>query len=140
MEECHAFTLLLKMIADRGRALFSSMAELPLTEAQCRVVLFIEECGGGPVPQKAIERHLGISHTTAKGLLNRIAEKGFLRTAFDGADARVKNAYVTEKVVKFRESLTENLHALTERMLAGFTDGERKQLNGMLQRVYDNIR
>ncbi|MBR7108598.1 MAG: MarR family transcriptional regulator, partial [Akkermansia sp.] len=83
---------MMKLIADRVSTLFSLRAEVPLMAAQSRVVMYLEACGGGPLSQKEIEQYLNVTHTTAKGLLQRLEEKGFVRTAFDSKDGRVKNA------------------------------------------------
>lgn len=136
----HNITVLMKMIADRGSVLFSQEADFPLTAAQCRVIVYVEGCGQEPVSQRSIERHLGISHTTAKGLLQRLEEKGFLRTAFDGADGRVKNVYMTPKCLQLKELARETFSGVSERMLAGITHEERLQLAGLLERVYNNIK
>lgn len=136
----HNITVLMKMITDRGAVLFSQESELPLTAAQCRVMMYIGNCGQEPVSQRSIERHLGISHTTVKGLLQRLEEKGFLRTAFDGADGRVKNVYMTPKSRRLKEQAHEIFSGVSERMLHGLTHGERLQLAGMLERVWNNIK
>jgi len=135
-----SITLLMKMIADRGAAIFSGENVLPMTSSQCRVVLYLESCGGGPVPQRKIERHLGITHATAKGLLQRLEKKGFLRTAFDSADGRVKNVYLTEQCLQLKEQVRERAARVTGRMLHGLSLEERRQLADMLGRIYDNIK
>ena len=51
-----AISFLMKLIADRVSTLFSLRAEVPLTAAQSRVVMYLEACGGGPWSQKKIEQ------------------------------------------------------------------------------------
>ncbi len=136
----HNIMLLMKMIADRGAAMFSSETDLPLTSAQCSVVVYVESCGGGAVSQKSVERHLGISHSTAKGLLQRLEEKGFLRTAFDGEDGRVKNVYLTDKCLQAKKRMRELINSVSEQMLHGITLAERQLLAGLLEHIYDNIK
>ena len=131
---------MMKLITDRVTTLYALQEELPLTAAQCRVLAYLQACGGGPVSQKAFERHLGVTHTTVKGLLQRLEEKGFVRTAFDCEDGRVKNAYLTEKAEAFREKMMRNTRNLQERILDGITPSEREQLAQLLGRIYDNIK
>ncbi|MBR3945017.1 MAG: winged helix-turn-helix transcriptional regulator, partial [Akkermansia sp.] len=120
--------------------LFSLRAEVPLTAAQSRVVMYLEACGGGPLSQKEIEQYLNVTHTTAKGLLQRLEEKGFVRTAFDSKDGRVKNAYLTEQARKCRDELMGHIRALTDQMMQGISAEEETHLFELLRRVYGNIK
>lgn len=130
----------MKLIADRVSTLFSLRAEVPLTAAQSRVVMYLEACGGGPLSQKEIEQYLNVTHTTAKGLLQRLEEKGFVRTAFDSKDGRVKNAYLTEQARKCRDELMDHIRALTDQMMQGISAEEEIHLFELLRRVYGNIK
>ena len=135
-----AISFLMKLIADRVSTLFSLRAEVPLTAAQSRVVMYLEACGGGPLSQKEIEQYLNVTHTTAKGLLQRLEEKGFVRTAFDSKDGRVKNAYLTEQARKCRDELMDHIRALTDQMMQGISAEEETYLFELLRRVYGNIK
>lgn len=140
MPNRQAISFLMKLITDRVSTLFSLRAEIPLTSAQSRVVMYLEACGGGPVSQRDIEQYLNVSHTTAKGLLQRLEEKGFVRTAFDSHDGRVKNVYITDKAHQSRDELAEHINALTEQMMQGISTEEEQQLFELLRRVYLNIK
>ena len=135
-----AISFLMKLIADRVSTLFSLRADTPVTAAQGRLLMYLEACGGGPVAQRDIEQYLNVSHTTAKGLLQRLEEKGFVRTAFDSSDGRVKNAYVTEKANRCREELAKDIESITTQMMQGLSDDEEQQLFALLRRVYLNIK
>ena len=135
-----AISFLMKLIADRVSTLFSLRADTPVTAAQGRLLMYLEACGGGPVAQRDIEQYLNVSHTTAKGLLQRLEEKVFVRTAFDSSDGRVKNAYVTEKANRCREELAKDIESITTQMMQGLSDDEEQQLFALLRRVYLNIK
>ena len=140
MQHRQAISFLMKLISDRVTCLFQQRADLPLTAAQSRVLMYLEACGGGPMSQRELEQYLNVSHTTAKGLLQRMEEKGFVRTAFDSADGRVKNAYLTDKARRCRDELSCHINALTEMMMTGLSHEEELQLFELLRRVYRNIR
>ena len=130
----------MKMIVDRAETLFSQMEGAPdITPAQCRVLLYLESRKGEAVSQRDIEHHLCVSHTTVKGLLQRLEEKGLVRTAFDSEDGRVKHAYLTPYYHKRHEEAQDAIDRLEGRMMAGFTAAEKRQLATLLQRVADNI-
>ncbi len=140
--ESHPILFKMKMLADRAEMLFTSQMdaglELP-SPAQCRVLMYLNSRNGAAVPQRELEHHLGVSHTTVKGLLQRLEDKGFVRTAFDSADGRVKNVYLAE----YSSRLNEEAHRHSERIegliLAGFSEAEREQLNTLLEKAYNNI-
>lgn len=132
----------MKMIVDRAEALYTEMEGAPdITPAQCRVLLYLESRRGDAeaVSQRDIERHLNVSHTTVKGVLRRLEEKGLVRTAFDSEDGRVKHAYLTPYYHRRHEQASGAIERLEARMLAGFTAAEKRQLNDFLGRMADNI-
>ena len=140
MDNGQAISFLMKLIADRVSTLFSLRADMPVTAAQGRLLMYLEACGGGPVSQRSIEQYLNVTHTTAKGLLQRLEEKGFVRTAFDSSDGRVKNAYVTEKAQLCRESLSQHIDSIISQMMGGISPEEQQVLFDLLRRIYHNIK
>ncbi len=139
MAKEHRIGFMMKMITDRMSSLFAPLMSSVLTAPQCRVLMYLETCGGGPVSQRDVARHLGISHTTAKGLLQRLEEKGFVRTAHDDADARVKNAYLTAKSAQMKHDMEQTVTELNERLLQGVSEEERQMLSRLLNHMYSNI-
>ena len=140
MENRQAISFLMKLIADRVSTLFLQRVDVPLTAAQSRVVMYLEACGGGPLSQREIEQYLNVSHTTAKGLLQRLEEKGFVRTAFDSDDGRVKNVYLTDKAYQCRDELKQHINAMTGQMMQGISEQEEAVLFDLLRRVYVNVK
>ncbi|MBQ1961348.1 MAG: MarR family transcriptional regulator [Akkermansia sp.] len=140
MEESqHSISFMMKMITDRVSSLFAPLMASVLTAPQCRVLMYLETRGGGPVSQRDIGRHLGVSHTTAKGLLQRLEEKGFVRTAHDDADARVKNAYLTTKSAKMKSDMEQSIAEVHEMLLQGVSEEEQAMLARVLNKMYSNI-
>ena len=135
-----AISFLMKLIADRVSTLFETRVEVPLTAAQSRVVMYLEARAGGPVSQRDIEKYLNVTHTTAKGLLQRLEEKGFVRTAFDNHDKRVKNVYLTDLSNRYRDELIDHIKALTGRMMQGISPEDETRLVELLRRIYSNIK
>lgn len=139
MKEKSDILLMMKIISDKASALFSSRAAIPLTATQGHIMAYLRAMEGKGVAQKDIEQHLGVAHSTAKGLLQRLEEKGFVRTAFDSSDRRVKHVYSTEKSRQLKEQIGPLLRKFEEECLVGFSDGELEQLMAMLQRIYANL-
>ncbi len=140
--EEHPVLFTMKMVADRAEVLFNALAEkgveLP-TPAQGRVLMYLKSRNGGPVSQRELEHHLGVSHTTAKGLVQRLEEKGFVRTAFDSEDGRVKHIYLAEYSNRLHAALRKQSQRIEECMLEGLSPAERAELNRLMQHVFRNI-
>ena len=132
----------MKMVVDRAGVLFNALTEKGLdlpTPAQGRVLMYLKSRQGSPVSQRELEQHLGVSHTTAKGLVQRLEEKGLVRSAFDSEDGRVKHIYLAEYSAQLHEATHRQCRKVEECMLEGLSDAERSQLAGLLQKVFHNI-
>lgn len=130
---------LMKMVSDRADAIFAQrVGKLRVTAPQCRLLMYLDSRGGAPVSQRELEHYLGVSHTTVKGLLQRLEEKGYVRTAFDSADKRVKHAYLTEAFYRLQMDARQSLQDFEEALTAGFSADEIDQLRSMLERIYQN--
>ncbi len=129
----------MKMVSDRADALFAQrVGALRVTAPQCRVLMYLDSRNGAPVSQRELEQYLGVSHTTVKGLLQRLEEKGYVRTAFDDADRRVKHAYLTARFRRKQEEAQQAMQEFEEQLVAGFSPEEVAQLRQLLERIYQN--
>lgn len=132
---------LLKVIQDNAdRHANRRFKAVGLTSSQVRILKFLRGRTGERVTQKEIEKYLQVSHPTVVGIVQRLENKGFVRTEFDGADKRNKYVYLTRKeedlFVQMRNSQEEMENLLTK----GMSEEEVKQLKALLQMVYDNVR
>lgn len=141
MSSSFHLSLLLKMITDRVDALITrELAIQGITAAQGRVLAFMVARGGQRVTQKDIERHLGVSHTTAKGLVERLERKGMLTAAFDNEDdGRLKSVYMTDKSRAIHRDIARRIDAIENTLLGGLSPEERAQLMRFTERLYANI-
>ena len=128
----------MKVVTDRAEAVFNErVGALRVTAPQCQL-MYLDSRDGEPVSQRELEQHLGVSHTTVKGLLQRLEEKGYVRTAFDSEDGRVKHAYLTDEFQRMKAQTEGALRAFENQLVSGFSDAELKQLQSMLERIYHN--
>lgn len=141
MDETHHISYMMKMIVDRTDTLFrQKMGALPVTAPQCRLLMYLDSRRGEAVSQRELEHYLGVSHTTVKGLLNRLEEKGYVRTAFDdAADGRVKNAYLTEKYLRSHADARAVIECFEAEIVRGLTAEEQAGIKKLLMRIYANV-
>lgn len=129
----------MKMIVDRAATLFAARGGCRVTAVQGRVLMYMETHRERPVTQGELEKYMGISHATMKGILDRLEAKGYIRTAFDSRDGRVKNVYLTETMDKDKERVRELLQALEARVMEGISARQREELRHCMQKMYGNI-
>lgn len=111
---------IMKMVSDRAESLFMQrVGTLRVTAPQCRVLMYLESRNGAPVSQ-------------------RLEEKGYVRTAFDDADGRVKHAYLTAEFRRRQAEAQQAMQEFEEQLVAGFSPAEVEQLRQLLERIYQN--
>lgn len=135
----HSIPFLMRLISDRLSTLFAERADCPVTAAQARVIMYLKKQEGREVTQHELEQYLGVSHATIRGLLQRLEDKGYVRTAFNSRDGRVKNVYLTDASRQYRERMREQLESLDARLLHGLSKAELSELTRMLEHIYNNI-
>lgn len=135
----HSIPFLMRLISDRISTLFAERADCPVTAAQARVMMYLKKQEGREVTQHELEQYLGVSHATIRGLLQRLEDKGYVRTAFNSRDGRVKNVYLTDASRQYRERMREQLESLDARLLHGLSKAELSELTRMLEHIYNNI-
>ena len=74
-----------------------------------------------------------------KGILERLEAKGYVRTAFDSRDGRVKNVYLTDAVKRDKRRVQALLVELDEQVLQGLGEKEIANLHTWLEKMYANI-
>lgn len=141
MNDSHSIAYMMKMIVDRADTLFHEvMGPIPVTAPQCRLLMYLDSRKGAPVSQRELEGYLGVSHTTVKGLLSRLEEKGYVRTAFDdAADARVKHAYLTDTYHRSHADARAVIDRFEAKIVRGLSEEEQETMKKLLARIYANV-
>ncbi len=117
-----------------------NLMEYDLTTSQSRVLFFIYFRGEDKTSMKDIEEHMKVTHPTVIGIVKRLEEKGYVVTASDSEDRRVKLVEITKKTTKMIKKLDQGKRKMDEKLLKGFTERETKELRRMLSMIEDNLR
>jgi DNA-binding MarR family transcriptional regulator len=91
-----------------------------------------------PCP-KDIEEEFRLSHPTVSGLLARLEKKGFIEMRSDREDRRCKRIYLLDKGKDCNKSMYETICATENRLVEGFTEEEKEQFFGYLNRAIANM-
>ena len=111
-----------------------------LTSSQVRVLKYLRQRGDIPTTQKDLEQYLQVTHPTVVGIVQRLEQKGFIRTEFDGSDKRKKYIYRTDKEEELYEQLKNSHEAYEHLLTKGMTREQVEQLHGLLEMVYENVK
>ena len=140
MDDYTKIPFLMKIITYRVSTILTRKLSVELiTATQARVLMYLLSRDGQLVTQKDVEHYLGVSHTTTKGLVKRLEDKGMVTTAFDNEDGRVKNIYLTEKSRATHKEVKAQINIILGSLLKGISEEEKKTLYNLLHRMYDNI-
>lgn len=141
MADPFTISFLMKMITDRVDMMLTRGLTLErVTASQGRVLAYLMSRDGENVSQRDIERHLGVSHTTAKGIVQRLEQKGWVTTAFDSEDGRLKNVYLTDMSRSVHEAICQQIGVIENTLLDGLPEESRSMLRDLLRRMYDNLK
>ena len=142
MADPFTISFLMKMITDRVDMMLTRGLTLErVTASQGRGLAYLMSRDGENVSQRDIERHLGVSHTTAKGIVQRLEQKGWGNTAFFvGEDGRLKNVYLTDMSRGVHEAICQQIGVIENTLLDGMPEESRSMLRDLLRRMYDNLK
>ncbi len=112
------------------------MQELDLTGMQWGPLWLISRCQADTVA--ACAREAGIDAGAMTRMLDRLEAKGLLQRTRSTQDRRVVHVHLTERGQEVAARIPHCLADVMNGQLRGFTDGEFRDLLGLLQRFVSN--
>lgn len=111
-----------------------------LTMMQVAVLMVLRETEEQQLAMKSLEHHFQVAQSTMAGIIVRLEQKGYVESAGDAADKRIKLVRITaagkvccEESVKFQQEAEDEL-------LQGFSQEEREVFNELLVRAVNNVK
>ena len=137
MEDVRAVGRMLKQVSEQIEAAANAdLKSLGLTSVQSRVLLFLDEQPGRSASQRALERHLGVSHATIHGILARLEAKNAIRIRTADTDRRMRIVELNAEDGTL-EAIWRQQRAHMVRLIRGL---DQAQVMAMLQTMLDNYR
>ena len=132
---------LVKLVHDAiDRRINQELEDQRLTNSQLSVLSFLCMRGDADTTIRDIQDFLKVSHPTAAGLVRRLEQKGFVHLLTDPRDKRARVVRLDASVISNAQLEPKPTLHMEERLLAGLSDEERRQLCALLMRVYENIK
>lgn len=91
----------------------------------------------GPITLTELSRALGMSHSTASGIVDRLQSRGLVRRTTDAADRRRTSIEVTEAVRRYVRELEEGPSGRLVKLLATATPSQRAAIKKGLELLRD---
>lgn len=115
----------------------TDIKELGLTAEQADSLLYFSQNESKSAAD--LKDYLGITHQTARGIIERMVKKGILKTNISEEDARYKKIVLTEKGFQLCDCLKANGMHTGDRLLNGMNESERKQFFSMITLAVKNL-
>lgn len=119
------------------QAMDEALAPFGLTTAQLDILIYLWERDG--LEQRALQNCLGITSGALTGLVDSLAEAGFVERRLNREDARVKQIFLTPKGVAFQTDSEQVARAFFARFFNGFTPTESALLVEWLGQIASNM-
>ncbi|KTD49461.1 MarR family transporter transcriptional regulator [Legionella rubrilucens] len=90
--------------------------------------------------QTDLVQRIDVEQPTAVRTLDRMERDGFIYRQPSPTDRRAVLIYLSEKGKQTESMLADNANRLNEHALQGFSEAEKIELQGLIQRVLDNLK
>lgn len=124
--------LLTRHFEQRLRPFDAGMAYLP-------VLFGLDQSENGTLLQKQLVELAYVEQPTMAALLTRMERDGLIEREAHPTDKRASHICLSEKAKQRLPSVKEEIVAVAEQAMTGFTDEERSALICLLQRVAKNL-
>jgi len=112
---------------------------LGATQQQWAVLDILNDAGPGGMPLSELGKQLDVTKGNITGLVDRMERDGLAKRKDDPRDRRVIRANITAKGKKVLRDIQPVKDQWGERLFAGFTSREKKELNELLLRLMDQV-
>ena len=86
-----------------------------------------------------MERHFGVTRSTASKVVDLLVRKGFVERHIGETDSRLRRLTLTKQAEDLLQTINEDHEMLESVLTRGFTANEVRTLHAYLQRMQNNI-
>lgn len=110
-----------------------------VTLRQLRILGYLHDNKDKLVTQKELEEELQVSHPTVVGILKRLEKKGLIQTFLNPNKKTMKIVTLIEYEAELFKNINKEKEKFENKLLTGFTDDEKAQLEEFLIRLHRNV-
>ena len=129
-EDCIVF-LLAKAYQKAHASLKRNLTDYGLTPIQCLVVEALRDNGG--ISAGELGKKLVLDSATLSGVLDRLAERGWIIKETDESDRRSLRIYLAEEAKALNTPISEKRQAANDQIMSGLSAEEKILLKRLLK-------
>lgn len=140
MEEQIRLSLLLKIVNNLfERELNKEASLMDLTNAQCRILGYLDRHRDEEIYINDIERVFCLKRPTVSGLIKRLEEKEFIFIEHKCDDRRYKRVNLTEKSEEILEIMKENVANAEKTLYKNLSEHDKNELYRILTIMFKSM-
>ena len=140
MKNIKTVILIKKLALEFDKIAIPELEPYNLTPTQFKVIKYLLNNQEAEVRQRDIEKAYSMTNPTVTGILQNLEKNNWIERIENPNDARSKVIKLTKKALKQENELYNLGENLEKRFIKGLDKGEQKQLNELLNKLFDNIK
>ena len=140
MKKIKTAILIKKLALEFDKIAIPELEPYNLTPTQFKVIKYLLNNQEAEVRQRDIEKAYSMTNPTVTGILQNLEKNNWIERIENPNDARSKVIKLTKKALKQENELYNLGENLEKRFIKGLDKGEQKQLNQLLNKLFDSIK
>ena len=140
MKNIKTAILIKKLALEFDKIAIPELEPYSLTPTQFKVIKYLLNNQEAEVRQRDIEKAYSMTNPTVTGILQNLEKNNWIERIENPNDARSKVIKLTKKALKQENELYNLGENLEKRFIKGLDKGEQKQLNELLNKLFDSIK
>ena len=140
MKNIKTAILIKKVALEFDKIAIPELEPYNLTPTQFKVIKYLLNNQEAEVRQRDIEKAYSMTNPTVTGILQNLEKNNWIERIENPNDARSKVIKLTKKALKQENELYNLGENLEKRFIKGLDKGEQKQLNQLLNKLFDSIK
>lgn len=112
-----------------------ALSKYDLTMVQMRALVLLHKKKQDSCTLKEFEQILHIAQSTTAGVVKRLEQKGYVETAMDSRDRRIKNVQITPEGLELCTRAVKEAECIVEQLFDGLTEEEMQTFIGFIEKI-----
>lgn len=113
-----------------------ALSKYDLTMLQMGALVMLHKEKQGCCTLKEFEQILHLAQSTTAGVVKRLEQKGYVQTATDSRDRRIKNVQITSEGLKLCTCAVKEVEHTEEVLFSGLKEDELKMFIFLLKKIH----
>ncbi len=115
------------------------LQEQDITISQMKMLICLDDTSDGSATLKELEKYFGSSQATIAGIAVRLEKKELIESYIDAEDRRIKHVRISKSGKELCQRARKHMEESERLFFAALSLEERKELQSLLQRIYNSL-